>query len=494
MVMRRLRKSVNLIFGMSLVLLLALVIGLVAPNFLGNRNAASAAALVDGQPVDAQEYSRVLTDRLERERQKQGGELNEKDATKIRRDILNDLIDEQLAVNHAASIGQAISVEEFRADLLNDPELKDDQGRFDESKYQRVLEMQAEQGLTWQQAEDNFQRAMLLNKIRSFWTCQAVLTPQEAQQAVARFNRQVRAKAAVWNLEAIRAGIKLTDDEVHSYYSEHKQSWAKPAQYRLRQIVVRQDFATNSSVARAKADALLAKIKAGADFKALAATENADASARKSGGDLGWVSRQDLRDPLLSDVLSRLKKGQVSDVLNTSQGFTLVKVEDFKEGFEPTFANSGAKAAKELGTQRAGKQASGLAYQALQAIQQGKDFDASAKAFGGAVVTTGWFGRDDAKALPALGQNADFAHALLTLTKGEALPNVVGGEKAVAVAELFDERAGNPPSKPEDAAARERDALQEARNAKAMLLYDAWLAQLHQKADIVDQSSVLASK
>jgi peptidyl-prolyl cis-trans isomerase D len=494
MVMRTMRNNIGILKWMFVLLLLVFGVGLVLQGNTGRRDLATAAAIVDGEPIDSQEYSRVLTQRLESERTRQGGDLSEAEANKVRRDTLNALIDEQLAVSKAKSLGQTMSAEEFREQLLNDPELKDDQGHFDQTRYQRVLDQEAQQGVTWQEAEQNFQRGMLLSKVQGFWACQSILSPVEARQAEDGYNRSVKAKALVWNLEKLRSKVQISDDDLHSYYSENKRRWAKPEQLKLRQILVRTDFAASSATAKAKADQLLAKIKAGADFKALAAADNADEAARKNSGDLGWVSPSDIRQGELASAVSPLKKGQVTGVVSTPDGFYILKAEDRKEGFEPTFANSSALAAKDLGSQRASKQASLLAYQALALLKQGKSPEEAARATQAELVESGWFGRDDAKALAALGDNKDFAEKMLDLKKGESLEAPVSGEKALVVAQLSDERPGRPPARPEDAAARATAAHDALRAAKGRALYDAWLAGLHSKADIVDQSGVLASK
>ncbi|HTB23484.1 MAG TPA: SurA N-terminal domain-containing protein [bacterium] len=494
MVMRTLRNKVSLIVWLSGILLVAMLIGLVAPNFLSNnKNLAGAAAVVDGQPIDPQDYSNALTAREDQARKAMGEDLSDADSNKVRRDTLNDLIDEQLAVDHAQSVGQTMSPEEFRQELMSDPSMQDSQGHFDQQRYQQILEMQSEQGYTWQQAEAKFQRALLLNKVRGFWACQAVLTPAEVAEAEARYNRQLKATAVVWNLEQLRSKVVLSDDDLHTYYSENKRQWVKPDQVKLRQILVRSGFATSTATAAAQAGKILAKLKAGADFKALASKENSDDSARKSGGDLGWVTRDDLRHEAVADAAFGLKKGAFSGVIETPDGFTIVKVEDRKKGFEPTFANSKALAAKALSGQRADALASTLAHQALAAIKAGKSIADAAKAAHGTVVSTAWFGRDDTGALPALGPNPDFAKEVCSLDKGDSLADPVTTPKAVAIAVLVDERPGKAPAKPAAALARSNEARQDALEAKAKALYQAWLVALRKKAEIVDQSGALAS-
>lgn len=495
MVMRTLRNKVTLIIWMSGILLVALVVGLVAPSFMsGDKNLTGAAAIVDGEPVDAQEFSNALSSRLEQARQAQGGDLSEAESARVRRDTLNDLIDEQISFDHAKSLGQTMSPEEFRQELINDPGLQDGQGHFDQGRYERILQAQAEQGVTWQQAETRFQRAMLLQKVQGFWTAQAVLTPRDETQAEARYNREVKASAAVWNLDALRAKIALSDEDLHTFYSEHKRQWAKPDQVKLRQIVVRAAFGASTATAKAHADQLLAKLKAGADFKAMASTENSDEAARKSAGDMGWVAHEDLRHQAVADAAFGLKKGRISGVIETTDGFTIVKVEDRKDGFEPTFANSQAMAAKALGAQRASEQASELAHQALADLKKGMSLEAAAKATQGELVSTGWFDRDTTKALPALGMSPAFAKQMLDLDRGAALSDPVSSDKAVAIAVLIDERPGAAPTKPEAAEARAVAARRDAVADKARSLYQGWIAGLRLKADIIDQSGALAAK
>jgi peptidyl-prolyl cis-trans isomerase D len=492
--MRTMRANIGILKWMFVLLLVVFGVGLVMPGYMGRKDLATAAAVVDGEPVDAQTYSRALSQALEEEHRRQGGDLSEADTNKIRRDTLNALIDEQLAFAHATTLGQTMSPEEFQKDLLDDPEFKDRQGNFDRTRYERVLQMEAEQGVNWQDAETGFQRNMLLNKVRGFWAAQAALSPLEEKRAVERFNRQVKAEALVWNLEKLRAGIRLSDDDLHSYYSENKKRWVKPEQVKLRQIEVKADFGAPTATARAKAEALLAKVKAGADFKALAAKENSDPDARKAAGDLGWVSPSDLRRAEVATALRGLKKGGVSAVIPTGTGFALLKVEDRKEGFDPTFANTKDKAAHDLGLERAKKQASQLANGALAALAKGKSLEEAAAQFHGQKAVTGWFDRDATKALPGLGDSPSFANEALTLKVGETLSAPVTTDTAVAVARLTDERPGSAPAKAEAAEARAHAAHDEAVAEKADALYKAWIATLRAKAEISDNNGVLASK
>lgn len=487
------RKNIDILKWMFFLLLIVLGVGLVLPGSFGG-SVANAAALVNSKPVSQQRYSRILNQQLEQARQAAGGELTEGESLKVRKAALNSLVEEELAAQHAADLGQTMTLAEFRDIALNDPSLKDEKGVFDPQRYQQILQQQADQGMSVADAEKGFQRGMLLAKIRGFWDTQAVLSPAEAKAAEAKYDRQVQAQAAVWDLKAVQAGLKLSDDKVRSYYARNKQRWVKPDEFTLRQILIRPDFGASTATAKAKADAVLAKLKAGASFEALAKTENSDPEARKNGGKLGTLRREDLRQPDLRVELTYMKVGGISHVVQTDEGFHILKLEAKKEGFEPTLENSRAKAADDLGKEEAVREAGKLASQALSDIKAGKTLSEAAKAHGAKVVNSGWFDRDSENALPSLGKTNRFARQMLDLNVGQASPQPVGSDQAVAIGVLTAERPGQAPAKKEAAAQRDQAALESAEQAKSQALYQAWVDGLKKDAVIKDLSGVLASK
>ncbi|HXC63697.1 MAG TPA: hypothetical protein VNZ67_05030, partial [bacterium] len=116
------------------------------------------------------------------------------------------------------------------------------------------------------------------------------------------------------------------------------------------------------------------------------------------------------------------------------------------------------------------------------------------QAYQATVVESGWFDRDSAQPLPALGESKDLAKQALDLDQGQWMDQPAATDKAVAVLQLSAERPGQPPAKADAKAARLRDASESARSRQAQALYKAWLAGLRKSAAIVDQSGVLASK
>jgi parvulin-like peptidyl-prolyl isomerase len=77
---------------------------------------------------------------------------------------------------------------------------------------------------------------------------------------------------------------------------------------------------------QATAQALLAQIKAGADFEQIARQSSQDTLTRDSGGDLGWFARGTLPAKEVEDAAFALQPGEISGVVQSAFGYHLVQV------------------------------------------------------------------------------------------------------------------------------------------------------------------------
>ena len=89
--------------------------------------------------------------------------------------------------------------------------------------------------------------------------------------------------------------------------------------------------------ARVRAESLLVRLKAGADFEQTARHESMDPLTKESGGDLGWARRGDNvpefdRWLFGGPFLAPLAPGQLSSVFETARGFHIVRVDRVQTG------------------------------------------------------------------------------------------------------------------------------------------------------------------
>jgi peptidyl-prolyl cis-trans isomerase SurA len=133
--------------------------------------------------------------------------------------------------------------------------------------------------------------------------------------------------------------INLTTEEERKFYEKHKAELAHPEAVRLSEILISTDQAgadeQKLAAAKAKAEEILKRIRAGASFADLAKKESSDPSGAQ-GGDLGYFERGKLAKQL-EDVTFAMKKDGVSDVIRTRQGFVILEVTDHQMAGTPTF-------------------------------------------------------------------------------------------------------------------------------------------------------------
>ena len=96
-------------------------------------------------------------------------------------------------------------------------------------------------------------------------------------------------------------GLSVADDELKKAFEENKDKLGNPEAVHLRHILVATD---------AEAEDVVAKIKAGADFKALAREKSLAASGKAAGGDYGFVGRGMLPAEI-DDIAFSMKTGEI---------------------------------------------------------------------------------------------------------------------------------------------------------------------------------------
>lgn len=133
----------------------------------------------------------------------------------------------------------------------------------------------------------------------------------------------------------IEVNIKVSDAAVESYYKAHReQDYFKPEQVKARHILVRVDPSAsveNKAKAKAYAQEILKEAqKPNADFATLAEKYSKRSSFEVKHEDLGFFERGSMVKPF-EDAAFSLSPGEISkDLVETSYGYHIIKVEDKK--------------------------------------------------------------------------------------------------------------------------------------------------------------------
>ncbi len=261
-------------------------------------------ARVNNEIITRTEYARSR-DQLKQEAQQQNPSGADRIVAEKQRDVLRDLIDQQLLLQKGKDLG-----------ITGDTELIK---RLDEMRKQmnlasmEELEKAAEaQGISYEEFKQNTRNGIITQRVIG---------------------------------QEVGSHMVLNKDEVKKFYEEHQAEMQQPEQIRLSEILIspktpaapaaganvtppapaaQADTDAALAAAQAKAQDMLEQVRKGANFEDLA-KKNSDGPSAKDGGDDGYFPRGKLTKEL-EDRVFALKAGETTDVIRTKQGFVILKV------------------------------------------------------------------------------------------------------------------------------------------------------------------------
>ena len=263
-------------------------------------------ARVNDQIITRSDYDRAMKD-LDQEGRQRGATMQQ--LSEGHKDLLRNLIDQQLWLSKGKELG--INGETELVNRLNEIRKQYKLGSLEE------LEKAAqEQGVSFEDFKANIRNQ--------------IVTQEVMRNEVGR-------------------RVQITPGEVERYFEAHKQDYAQPESVRLNEILIStgtpapsattpgatQDDPEKIAAAKAKADDIEAKLKAGGDFAQLARSSS-DGPTASEGGDLGQFRRGALAK-VLEDATFNLKAGEFTEPIRTRQGYVILKVAQHVSGGVPQY-------------------------------------------------------------------------------------------------------------------------------------------------------------
>src|SRR5690606_13018019 len=115
--------------------------------------------------------------------------------------------------------------------------------------------------------------------------------------------------------------VEVTDEMVEKYFEENENLYVKePEQVRASHILVE---------TQEEAEGLLVELNGGADFAALAEEHSLDEASKVNGGDLDFFAQAEM-DPAFGEAAFALEIGELSDIVQSSHGYHIIKATDYK--------------------------------------------------------------------------------------------------------------------------------------------------------------------
>ncbi len=334
-------------------------------------------AYVDDDPISRVQFEIKLARFVENLRKNRHLTAEQLESPQLKQMVLDDMISRLLMMHEAQKLGITISDDEVYKAISSMPAFWNKTKHFDKNRYAALLRQSR---TTPEQFEAEFRQNLIQGKLQRFVSKTAQATPAQGRALYNWLREQARIKYLIVNPEdflnrksvaptdediakfykdhqdkfqkpatakfefiaftprELAATQPVTDEELKTYYDEHKAGYQQKEQIKARHILISLDPAASPAEVEkslAKIKKVLAKAKNGSNFAALAKKYSEGPSAA-TGGDLGWFGHGAMVKPFEVAAFA-LKKGEISQPVRTNFGWHIIKIEDRKEPRQQAF-------------------------------------------------------------------------------------------------------------------------------------------------------------
>jgi len=477
------------------------LIGLVFVLFFGSgaltAQRSESVAEVNGEVLREQEVNFRWRSAV-RQQQRPGSSLSDADQQRIRRQVIDAMIEESLMLQAADDMGIVISDKELRRAVLQEPYFQDDEGNFSRTKYEAYLSRSPSVARAERNLQRDLRRSRTLALVSDLVTASAQVSETELKEAWRKENSKrsvqfVRVPNALFRDEAALTGdaaeawAKENEDAIRERFDrDFERKYSTAEQRRARHILLKfgkDDDETKRTETRAKMEGILALARAeGADFAALATEHSEDGSAAR-GGDLDFFDRTRMVKPFSEAAFSQ-EIGIVGDIVETQYGLHIIKVEETKAATTKAFDDVRLVIAGELAAEdRAPELARAYAATLVGALDGTLEAEAAAALIEERKLTlqdSGDFALD-ARTIPKLGASDAAVQAAFAMTTAGSVTEepveVPNGWAVMKLVSATDPDEANYADEKE----RIRGRLQISKQVRAL---GAWKKQLKESAKI----------
>lgn len=326
-------------------------------------------ASVNGTDISQRQFQQAFYQQRSRMQQMFGEQYDARlFDEQIRQGVINELIERELLRQYLDANGYRIS-ESLVANTIRSLEGFQENGVFSSTLYEQQVRSQGQSPVAFEQS---LGQGMLISQLPEGLMSTSLITEAELD-AVIRLQQQQRDvdylalpvaayrdqsvadEAAIQayydnnlprfmapeqlrveyvELDASRLQPEASPDEasLREFFEGRANEYRVPEERKARHILIQ--LAENAdeaaiAAARARAETLLTGIRGGASFEELAKTHSDDPGSAPAGGELGFFSRG-MMDPAFEEAAFGLQSGQVSELVRTSFGFHILKLEEIR--------------------------------------------------------------------------------------------------------------------------------------------------------------------
>ncbi|MBM4217772.1 MAG: hypothetical protein FJ178_08020, partial [Gammaproteobacteria bacterium] len=335
--------------------------GAVTLDFVGPKRYA---AKVDGSEIPLQDASRLWQTQQSEWAGQFGADIPEDLKPSLQDAIIERLIRSELINARTREAGYRVDGGRVRGNIRTEEAFQVD-GQYNETL---ALARLAQLGITADQYRADVRRVLQSEELQRALFAAEFLTTTEIGRRIALEDEQREVRYAIFPVAQYRASLRLSDAELEAWYKKNSQRFLTPESVRLQfaessvadisgQVVVAESdlldlYAKNKDryvdperrrvrhillATKKEANDVLAQLKGGSDFAALAMRLSKDTGSASSGGDLGFSEKSAFVVPFAEAVFA-MKEGELRGPVKTEFGFHVVRLEAMQAGRNKTFA------------------------------------------------------------------------------------------------------------------------------------------------------------
>jgi peptidyl-prolyl cis-trans isomerase D len=420
----------------SLAIVVVTFVLLYVPAFLRGGAGASpndVIASVNGRPVTVGNYQRLYQQQVQALRSSYGGEVNDQVLRQlgIAQRVVQQMVDEEAILAEADRLGIGVTDAELAQRIVRLPAFQQNGQFIGDAAYRQMLAMQRPP-LRPAEFEEDMRRTLTAEKLQAAVSGWVRVSDSDVDEEYRRRNEKVKVDLAIFTANQFRAGIQPTDAELAAHFNAHQDAYRMPEKRRVRFLSVDaetlrpkmsvtpdevdarykaniQTYSTpeqlrashilfktegkDEAAVRKLAESVLAKVKAGGDFAALA-KQYSDDGSKANGGDLDYFGHNTMVKEF-DDVAWKMQVGQISDLVKSQFGFHIIKVTDRKPASTKTLAEVRPQIEEQIRYEKAQAEASRVAADVAKEIRDPTDLDRVARARSLTVGDSGLFSHDE---------------------------------------------------------------------------------------------------
>jgi len=353
------------LFAVIIVFILGFVL-FSGSNWSGD-GAGQVVARMEGEEISAAEFDRQYQTQLQRYRELYKGSFSPElaRALDLPRQVLDGIIDRRLRIEAAKRLNLRVSDEELARSIAALPYFQENGQFIGADKYGERLRLA---GMLPETFEEGLREDLLVDKYAALVKAAVAVPDSEVRKEFSAKNEKAKIEYILVPGSRLQTSVEPSEADLKDWYEKNRERYRTPEQRRVNYLLVEWSKVRNKvqaadaeiraeyeakkatfsvgeqvttshilvaadekagpaadAVARARAEALTARAKAGEDFEKLARENTDDPTGKENGGQLPPFGKGQMV-PEFEKAAFEMKPGEIRGPVKTSFGYHVIRV------------------------------------------------------------------------------------------------------------------------------------------------------------------------